>query len=186
MVRLDRLSPRHLQDFYARALQSGRLDGAGRLSAKTVSYHHRILSRCLKDAVRAGYIGRNVAEAVDLPRYKPKTMNTMAREDVPRFLEASLEAPFYRLFYTALYTGMREGELLGLPWRGLNLEQGYISVFQELYKRGDVVTIKDVKTRNSRRRIALSPSLVQVLSNQRLEAESNAILLGKELTPDDL
>ena len=48
------------------------------------------------------------------------------------------------------------------------------------------MVIKDVKTRNSRRRIALSPSLVQVLRNQRLEAESNAILLGRELTSDDL
>jgi len=186
MVRLDRLSPHHLQDYYARALQSGRLDGSGGLSARTIVYHHRILSRCLKDAVRAGHLGRNVADAVDPPRYRPKTMKTMALEDVPRFLEASLETPFYRLFYAALYTGMREGELLGLPWRGINLEKGYISVFQELYKRQGVVIIKDVKTRSSRRQIALSPSLVRLLRSQRLEAESNAVLLGKKLTPDDL
>ena len=141
---------------------------------------------CLKDAVRAGYLGRNVAEAVDPPRFKRKTMNTMALEDVPRFLKAALATPYHRLFYTALFTGMRQGELLGLTWRGVNLEQGYISVFQELFKRSGTCIIKEVKTRNSRRRIALSPSLVQVLRSQRLEAEANAILLGRELGPDGL
>ena len=186
MIRLDRLSPHHLRGYYARALESGRLDKSGGLSARTIVYHHRVISKCLKDAVRAGYLGRNVAEAVDPPRFSRKAMNTMALEDIPRFLEASLQTPFYRLFYTALYTGMRQGELLGLPWRGLNLEQGYISVFQELFKRSGTCIIKDVKTRNSRRRIALSPSLVQVLRSYRLEAEANAILLGRELTPDGL
>ena len=52
---------------------------------------------------------------------------------------------------------MRLGELCGLPWRGVDLEHDYISVFQELYKRGGVCTIKEVKTRQSRRRISLSP-----------------------------
>ena len=185
MIRLDRLSPHHLQDYYGQELKNGRIDKRGPLSSRTVAYHHRILKMCLKDAVRAGYLGRNVAEAVDPPRFERKTMDTMALEDVPRFLKAALATPYHRLFYTALFTGMRQGELLGLPWRGVNLRQGYISVFQELFKRSGTCIIKEVKTRNSRRRIALSPSLVQVLRSQKLEAEANAILLGKELTPDD-
>ena len=77
MIRLDRLSPQHLQDFYACALESGRLDGTGGLSARSVAYLHRIIKMSLKDAVRAGYIVRNVAEAVDPPRLERKTMNTM-------------------------------------------------------------------------------------------------------------
>jgi len=113
-------------------------------------------------------------------------MKTMALGDVSRFLEASLSTAYYCLFYTALYTGMRLGELCGLPWRGVDLEYGYISVFQELYKRGGVCTIKEVKTLHSQRRISLSPSLVQVLRQLKIETEAQAILLGRTLGGDDL
>ena len=187
MIRLDQLSPRHLSGFYAEKLKSGRLDGKeGGLSPRSVLYLHRILSKCLKDAVRAGHIGRNVAQAVDPPRFKPKTMDILALADVPRFLKAAMATPYYRLYYAAIHTGARQGELLGLPWKAVDLERGYISIFQELYKRGGTLIIKDVKTRRSRRLVAMSPSLVQVMRSRRLEAESNALLLGIELGPDDL
>lgn len=128
-IPLSQLTPTVLEEYYARALASGRVDGKGGLASSTVLYHHRIISRCLKDAVRAGYLGRNVAEAIDPPRFKRKIMNTMALKDVTRFLQFPMETPYYRLYYTDIYTGLRLGEILGLPWRGLDLEQGYISVF---------------------------------------------------------
>jgi integrase len=154
-IRLDQIKASHIQTYISCALREGRLDGKGGLSARTVRYHYTILSRALKDAVIAGYIGRNIADLVRPPRSKRKIMKTMALEDVPRFLEESLSTPYYRLFYTALYTGMRLGELCGLPWRGVDLNNGRISVFQELSKRGSINTIKEVKTRHSRRQISL-------------------------------
>jgi len=186
VIRLDQLNSNHIQSYVSRALREGRLDGKGGLSARTVRYHYTILSRSLKDAAVAGYLGRNVAELVKPPRSRRKIMKTMALEDVPRFLEVSLNTPYYRLYYTALYTGMRLGELCGLPWRGVDLERSYISVFQELYKRGGICTIKEVKTRHSRRQISLSPSLVQVLRGLRIETEAQAVLLGRKLGGDDL
>jgi integrase len=183
---LDQLKASHVQSYISCALKEGRVDGKGGLSARTVRYHYTILSRALKDAVIAGHIGRNIADLVRPPRYRRKTMKTMALEDVPRFLEESLSTPYYRLFYTALYTGMRLGELCGLPWRGVDLDNGRISVFQELSKRGSINTIKEVKTRHSRRQIALSPSLVKVLQQLRIETEAQAVLLGRKLGGDDL
>jgi integrase len=175
-IRLDQLKASHVQSYISRALKEGRVDGKGGLSARTVRYHYTILSRALKDAVIAGYIGRNIAELVRPPRYRRKTMKTMALEDVPKFLEESLSTPYNWLFYTAIYTGMRLGELCGLPWRGVDLDNGRISVFQELSKRGGISTIKEVKTRHSRRQIYLSPSLVKVLRQLRIETEAQAIL----------
>jgi len=185
-LRLDQLKASHVQSYISHALREGRLDGKGGLSARTVRYHYTILSRALKDAVIAGYIGRNIADLVRPPRPKRKIMKTMALEHVPRFLEESLSTPYDRLFYAALYTGMRLGELCGLPWRGVDLDNGRISVFQELSKRGSINTIKEVKTRHSRRQIALSPSLVKVLQQLRIETEAQAVLLGRKLGGDDL
>jgi integrase len=185
-IRLDQLSANHIQSYIARALREGRLDGKGGLSVTTVRYHYRILSQSLQDAVGASYIARNVAKMVKPPRSRRTIMKTMALKDVPRFLEASLNTPYYWLYYAALYTGMRLGELCGLPWRAVDLENGYISVFQELFKRGGVCDIKQVKTRQSRRHISMSPSLVRVLRSLRVETEAQAVMLGRTLTGEDL
>ncbi|GAH73934.1 unnamed protein product, partial [marine sediment metagenome] len=65
-------------------------------------------------AVKMGLIGRNVALAIDAPRVEHKAMSTLAPEDVPKFLEAAAETPYYAFFYTLLYTGMRRGEALAM------------------------------------------------------------------------
>ena len=105
VIPLPQLQPQHLQQYYALALSDGRTDGKGGLSARTVQYHHRILSEALSHAVKMGLLVRNVAEAADPPHPEQKNMATLAPEDVPQFLEAAYETPYYVLFYTALYTG---------------------------------------------------------------------------------
>ena len=66
-------------------------------------------------------------------------MATMAIGDVPAFLKAAFGTFYHELFYTALYTGMRLGELLGLRWCDVDLEIGFISVVRALYKRDGVI-----------------------------------------------
>ena len=69
-VELQRLSPAQLNAFYRALLAGGRRDGRG-LAPKTVKNIHAILHRALKDAVRWGYVIRNVADAVEPPRVGP-------------------------------------------------------------------------------------------------------------------
>ena len=145
-VLLTQLQPQHLQNYYSQALTKGRADGKGGLSARTVQYHHRILSEALKHAVKMGLVGRNVAEAVDPPRVERKNMATLAPEDVPKFLEAARTIPYYVLLYTALYTGMRLGELLGLRWCDVDLDVASLSVVQSLYKRCGVCKMVEPKS----------------------------------------
>ena len=83
----------------------------GATKRETGLYHYNILHGALKQAVKMGYVARNVADAVDPPRARRLVVATMAREDVPRFLAAAKGTFYYLLFYTALYTGMRLGEL---------------------------------------------------------------------------
>jgi integrase len=51
-VSLAKLTPTHIQGYYARALETGRRDGRGGLSAQTVLHHHRVLRGALGQAVR--------------------------------------------------------------------------------------------------------------------------------------
>ena len=50
--RLGRLTPLQIQEYYGQALATGRRNGNGGLSARTVAHHHRVLSRALHQAVR--------------------------------------------------------------------------------------------------------------------------------------
>ena len=185
-IPLTQLQPQQLQNYYGQALTKGRIDGQGGLSARTVLYHHRILSEALSHAVKMGFLVRNVAEAADPPRPERKEMATLSPEDVPQLLEASQETPYYVLFYTALYTGMRLGELLGLRWCDVDLDMASLSVVQALYKRSGVCKMVGPKSSHSRRRIALSPSLALLLREYKAEQQTQGILLGKLPVDSDL
>lgn len=63
---------------------------------------------------------------------------------------------------------MRQGELLGLRWRDLDLTLGMASIQQTLYRLGKVLLMKEPKSPRSRRSVALPPLLVETL--HRLQA----------------
>ncbi len=98
-IPLTQLHPQHLQNYYSQALANGRADGRGGLSARTVQYHHRILSEALGNAVRMELLARNVAEAVDPPHPEHTSMATLAPDDIPAFL-AAIEKTHYYIYYS--------------------------------------------------------------------------------------
>ena len=190
-IPLSQLEPRHLQAFYSRQRERGRVDGKGQLSPQTVRYCHSLLAEALGYAVKMGLLSRNVAQATEAPRADNKVMPTLAPEAVPRFLEAAQESPYYTLFYLLLHTGLRRGEALALRWKNVDLGlaslgvSAYLSVTETAYKLGGTCIIKEPKTSKSRRRIALSPSLGLVLRQHRSAQEVQRALLGKPLTDED-
>ena len=186
-ITLCELHPQDLEKYYGDALLHGRLDGKGGLSTRTVLHQHRLLSQALSHAVKQGLLARNVAEAVVPPRPGRSQMATLSSADVPRFLEAARKTPHYVLFYAALYTGMRRGELLGLRWCDIDLGRGSISVVQTLHRlSGGKFLIKEPKSPHSRRSVALSPSLTELLRRHHTERETQKIFLGKALAGEDL
>ncbi len=191
-MRLSQLEPSHLESFYRREREKGCIHRKGQLSARTVRYCHSILAEALGHAVRMGLIARNVALAANAPRAEHRAMSTLAPEDIPKFLEAAAETPYYAVFYTLLYTGMRRGEALALRWKNVDLGLpslsvlGSISVVETVYKLNGEYVIKEPKTPHSQRQIALPPSLTLVLGQHRAEQKAQRDLLGKPLTENDL
>ena len=88
-------------------------------------------------------------------------MQTWDEYDITHFLEAAKDSPYYALFYTALYTGMRRSELLGLKWSDVDfiLSQIYINRSLHHLKDGSYVFTQP-KSARSRRTIALPPSAI--------------------------
>ena len=177
-ILLRQLTPPAIQIYYGQACE--------KLSTKTVLYHHRILKGSLKYAVRQGYLGRNPCDLVDPPRPRQRSMRTLTPEELKTLLETASGNHFYPVIYTAVSTGLRQAELLGLRWRDIDLDLQSISVCQTLYKRRGGYEFKEPKTSHSKRRVSMTAKLADYLSEYRGERESLFLHLGRLLKPDDL
>ena len=177
-VQLKHLHPQAIQAYYGKAQE--------KLSARTVHHQHRVLSQSLKYAVRQGYLGRNPAELVDAPSPRKKVMRTLTPFEVEVLLDSAKDNYYYPIIYTALSSGLRQAELLGLRWRDIDLDLLSISVSQVLYKRRGICQFKEPKTSHSRRRVAMTPKLALYLREYREERELLYLELGRQLTLDDL
>jgi integrase len=91
-------------------------------------------------------------------------------------------------FRLAAATGMRRGELLGLRWSDWHLDTGRIEVTQALIAVGYETSFSRLKTKSSRRCIALDPDTVHQLTTWRrhqaalLEAAGRTNELGLVFT----
>lgn len=179
-IQLTQLRPEQLQRHYTTGLNSG-------LSARTIRYHHALIHIALQTAVKWGLVNRNVADAVEPPRFKRSVMQTWNEDEVNRFLEAAKESHYYPLFYTALFTGMRRGELLALRWQDVDFIYSQIYISRSLHQLRDGSYIyTQPKSEKSRRTIALPSSLFFILSEHRKAKEVEALLLGQTLSDTDL
>jgi len=162
---LVKLKPQHLQHLYSEKLKSG-------LGNRTVQLIHVTLHKALKNAVKTGLIIRNAAEAVEAPKIQRKEMRVMNESDIHIFLEYAKGTPYYALFYTSLFTGMRRAELLALRWSDIDLSLCQLSVTRSMQYANDAdsqkrISFKEPKTSKSRRLIALSPSTAIVLKEHK-------------------
>jgi integrase len=185
-IPLAQLRPYHIQDYYARALRSGRIIGEGGLSPTSVLYHHRILREALDHGVRMEIVARNAADSVDPPRRNHPVMTVLSPGDIPAFLDSAQDSPYYVYFCSQFCTGCRPGEGLASRWRSFNddLTCLYITETARKLNSGKYV-IKEPKTPNSRRNVSLPASLTALLKQHKIDQEILWLRMGRKLTADD-
>ena len=180
-MRLSELRPRHVAGYCSDAVRRG-------LSNRTVLHHFRLLHKALKDGVKLGLIAINPCDGVDPPKPVDKEMKFLCPEEVDEFLSAArnIPWPYYYLFYTMLFSGLRRSEALALTWSNLDLDLCVLSITQTLHKlSGGKYVIQPPKTRKSRRQVTMPPSLALLLGDYREQVETQRFLLGKPLTDSD-
>ena len=186
-ISLTQLKPEHLQRYYSEKLSGGRYDGRGDLSRTTVSHHHTCLHRALKMALQWGLISHNPADAITAPRPQRSEIHTMNEDDLSTFLEADEKTPYHVLFYTALFTGMRRGELLALRWCDVDLLLCQVYVIRSLhYLRTGEIVFRAPKTAKGRRMVSLSPSAAKLLQEHKDKQAAQHTMLGIPVKDDDL
>lgn len=173
-VKLDALTPHTIQSYYNRLSKEG-------LAAKTVKNIHGILHKALQQAVANGYIKINPADSCILPRAVRKELKPMDEDMITAFLKAVQGHQFEHLFTVTLFTGMREGEALGLLWECVDLTKGTITVDKQLQLiRGSRGQYQMVPTKNSKgRTISIAPFVVSTLKKVKHRQLENRLRYGE-------
>jgi len=177
-VELQRLTPGHLSVLYRELLTSGRRHRPGGLAPKTVRNVHVLIHRVLKDAVRWGYVVRNVADAADPPKVKPTELQVWSPGQLRAFLAHVQVDRQYAAWLLAATTGMRRGELLGLRWVDVDLDAARIAVRQPRVVADYAVHVSEPKTARSRRSIALDPVTVAALRQHQAHQAADRAAVG--------
>jgi integrase len=90
------------------------------------------------------------------------------------------------LILTALFTGMRRGEILGLRWSDINWENGMISVVQQVQDiRGKGIVFKD-KPKGARRNITAPRFLIAMLKKHKAEQNEIRLMHGADYQDNNL
>ncbi|MFE0653812.1 tyrosine-type recombinase/integrase [Streptomyces sp. NPDC059534] len=126
-------------------------------TAATAKEAHRVLRTALSGAVRDELITRNVASLVEPPRAKQREIRPWTLEETLKFLEAARGESLYAAFVLAIAMGLRRGELVGLRWSDLDLENRVLHVRQQTQRRRGKLYQDDPKSR--RRRVIPLPAL---------------------------
>lgn len=178
-VKLTRLDTPIIQRFYNQLTKEG-------LSPVTIKNIHSILHSMLETAVEVGYMRTNPSNICKLPKSEKKQIKPLENADISKLLEA-LKGDKYESLYTVdLFTGLRQGELLGLTWDCIDFKKGTMYIYRQLqFNKGSYyfTSLKNGKTRT----IALAPYVLNILRNQKAwQAECQLKSYGMWNNKDDL
>jgi len=185
-LKIEKIRPTHLMEFYANLQEDGiRGDGRpGKLSEKTILYHHRVISSILNDAVQWQVIPFNPASRVKPPKVPKKQALCYDEGQVAALLmslnqleEKDLK---YKVVVTlAITTGLRRGELAGLEWRDIDFNNATLEVRQaSQYLPGKGTFTKEPKNETSKRVISVPASVMALLKQYKAHRAEERLKTG--------
>lgn len=184
-VKLTKLSTPMIQRHY-NTLQKG--DGKRQpLSAKTIKNIHGVLHKALAQAVKLNYLRFNPSDHCTLPKVIRKEIQPLDDLNIRDFVTACDGEVFRTELLTALFTGMRQSELLGLTWDNINFENGTITICKQLKIKkvlnesekncGGIYYFTTPKN-NKTRIITPAPFVIGLLRDRKKEQTTQRLRMG--------
>ncbi len=139
---------------------------------RTVNDYMAMLHHIFSDACKERLIDYNPCVLVKRLKRTEETARTtyhraLSVEETKSFFEAAKDSYYYNVFRMAIYTGMRIGEIGAL--RNTDIKQGFIHVERTITRSvdGGHIIGHDAKTAAGKRKIPVTDSINEVLSQQR-------------------
>lgn len=194
-IRLSKLEPYHIQQFYNELKTEPRLDGKeGTISSSSIIKIHAILHKCLVDARRNKLISWNPSDETDRPHKEIQETKILSTDQMDIFLEEIKKYRYYAGYLLSIGSGLRPGEVLALKWSNLNLKEKTISIEETLTRvlndepnattKTKVIT-QEAKTQKSKRTLALAKRLAAALRAHRISQVKEKLIAGDKYIDKD-
>ena len=149
-------------------------------SPASIRLAYKVLHQALEKAVQLGYIPKNPAENCELPRQEQTEIHPIDDANVSKLLKAAAGDQIEALIILALFSGLRQSELLGLTWDCVDLKSGSLIVNRQLV-RSDLRVNEEVfaSPKNGKSRtITIATSAIKVLREQKRRQAEMKIKAG--------
>lgn len=196
-VKLQALKTPQIQQFYNALAKNGvkvaKHDSGGKIvkkngatvyetvpmSPKSIKNAHGVLHKALQQAAEIGYIRANPADACKLPRIERAEIKPLDSDDIARFLQVVSGHPFENVYLVTLFTGMREGEVLGLTWECIDFENSIITIKRQLMRERGKGTYTLATPKNGKSRcITAAATVMQILRQERTKQAEARLRAG--------
>jgi integrase len=178
-TKLSKVTPALLQNLYAELSKSG-------LSPRSVGHTHRCLHRAFEVAIKWNLLARNPCDVAEPPRVKRSEMKTLTREQLRLLLDGTAGERYHTLYLLAATTGLRLGELHGLKWSDIDLQNGRLFVRRSLQQTRLGLIFEEPKTSSSRRSVELTERAIAGLKDHRRRQAEERLSLGPAWEDNDL
>lgn len=146
------------------------------------------LRSAMRSAVRRKVLPVSPTDAVDrggkpvkrqVKPWSPETLGAFLDDERVR------SHRLYPAYVLAAYSGLRRGEVCGLQWQDVDLDEGTLTVERQRVSVNYAVTESDPKTENGLREVPLVPEVVAALKAWRVQQKAERLLLGEAWPSDE-
>lgn len=194
-MRLDKITPRHIQSFINNLQEPGINkkmipdEKPKGLSAGTVRNYLSFISTIFDYSIRMNMLKDNPCSRVVLPPRNYKQRDCYTLEEAQKFLKfLQFEPLMYQVFFTlAIYGGFRKGELLGLEWKDIDFDSCVISINRtSLYSKSKGGSFTDTtKTKGSLRSLKLPTAVFGLLRQYKVWQAQERLKMGDQWIDTD-
>jgi integrase len=174
---IGKINLRSLDAMTIQKLLGRALSGENRkapLSPKSVKNLLGVLSSALGQAMKLGYIAQNPCHICKTPKVHKRQITVLGDKDA-ELLNAIKGNSHEELFIVALFTGLRQSEILGLTWDAVDFEHGRLSVLGQ-YSHGVFLS-----TKNGKNRVVCPPQICfEAFKRQKVKQAEYRLLQGQE------
>lgn len=170
-IELSKLNTLQCQQF------TNKLIDYSNLHSNTVNHLIICFKTILNKAVEIGFITRNPATGVIIPKKIKADLNPFSEDEALEFINLCSNTTIDNLCKFALFSGLRAHEIMALTWN--NLEGSEITVDHQFNRDKRDKNFYPTKNKRSRK-VYLSDSALNILNNQRLIQAQSQISYGKK------
>lgn len=175
-----------IQAFYNYKLSSGRLDGKGGLTGKSIHQIHNVVNQVMKRAVSKHKIDKNPVLEVTRPKIEVKQAAFYDSDEVDYLLSCIDDNdPFKVIVLLTSYYGLRRSEVMALRWQSVSFKNESLTIEHTVVRRKTLVYKDTTKNKSSRRTYPMLGEVKSALLELKARQENNKKLFGKQYHHSD-